>query len=170
MRYCSEGPLAKAGAIGSAAASRACHFIKDNDNQDISLDDLGAAAGVNSSHLCRAFAARFGLPPHAYELQVGVARANARERTRAGRGGHLTGFCDRSHLTRAFGLFRRQLLGDGRPRLARREESKNIQDRSGYAAYAFAWGSRVSAPGPVDRTNGHAKGAQSCGIVRRIAE
>lgn len=104
VRYCSEGPVDKADAIAPTAVVRGRDFIMDSYNQDISLHDLAAAAGVSSSHLCRAFSARFGLPPHAYQLQVRVARARAM--LAHGRApaevAHRTGFCDQSHLTRHF--------------------------------------------------------------------
>jgi AraC-like DNA-binding protein len=41
----------------------------------ISLDDLAAHTGLDKFHLCRAFRAQVGLPPHTYLIQLRIARA-----------------------------------------------------------------------------------------------
>ncbi len=70
----------------------------------VSLDGLAAAAGLGRFALLRAFQRRFGLPPHAYQLQLKIERA--RTLLRSGQSaawvaGEL-GFCDQSHFTRHF--------------------------------------------------------------------
>lgn len=70
----------------------------------VRLDDLVAAAGVGPFRLLRAFHAAVGLPPHAYQIRVRLARAMALIRL----GMPLaevaleTGFADQSHLARHF--------------------------------------------------------------------
>ena len=62
----------------SAAPStldRAREYLHDRISEDVSLDDLGTEAGLTKFHLLRAFRDRFGLPPHAYQLQQRVLRA-----------------------------------------------------------------------------------------------
>ena len=55
-------------------------------------------------HLCRAFARTYGLPPHAYQLQLRLAEA--KRQLAAGRPpaevAAAIGFADQSHLTKRF--------------------------------------------------------------------
>ncbi|MFF7707742.1 AraC family ligand binding domain-containing protein [Pseudomonas sp. NPDC007930] len=101
------------------AALRAREFIHAHAEQDIGLDDLARACGVDRYRLTRAFKASFGLPPHAYLVQLRLARA----RRLLGQGAPAAqvamalGFADQSHLgrwfARAYGLspgqYQRQL-------------------------------------------------------------
>lgn len=72
--------------------------------EPVTLDDLERAANLSRFHLIRCFAARFGLPPHAYQVQLRLIAA--RDRIRAGEPlAHVaadTGFADQSHLGRCF--------------------------------------------------------------------
>ncbi|WP_338524707.1 AraC family transcriptional regulator [Pseudomonas batumici] len=77
---------------------------------DLSLDEVAAACGVDRFRLTRAFKAAYGLPPHAYLVQLRVARARqllSRGETPANVAMAL-GFADQSHLgrwfVRAYGL------------------------------------------------------------------
>jgi len=71
---------------------------------NVSLDELVTAAGIGRFRLMRAFRATLGLPPHAYQIRIRVARAMAMIRTGvplvdvAG----ASGFTDQSHLARHF--------------------------------------------------------------------
>lgn len=72
--------------------------------EPVSLGELERAAHLSRFHLVRCFAARYGLPPHAYQVQL---RLNAaRDLIRDGRPlAHVaadTGFADQSHLGRWF--------------------------------------------------------------------
>ena len=49
--------------------------MHDNIGQDVTLDDLAAAAHLSKYHLVRAFKARTGLPPHAYLQQIRLRQA-----------------------------------------------------------------------------------------------
>jgi AraC-like DNA-binding protein len=86
------------------AARLARDILGDRFNESVRLDELAAAAGTGRYRLLRAFRARFGLPPHAWQVQMRVAHARA-----AIAGGTpivdaaaAAGFSDQAHLTRAF--------------------------------------------------------------------
>ena len=85
-------------------AQRARDFLHDQYTRDIGLDDLAAVCGVDRFRLSRAFKAAFGLAPHAYLVQLRLARA----RHLLARGeppvqvAALLGFADQSHLGRWF--------------------------------------------------------------------
>jgi len=79
-------------------------FLLDHWADNVSLEDLVGVTGVGRFRLVRAFHAAVGLPPHAYQIRVRVARAMTMIRT----GLPLvevaasTGFADQSHLARHF--------------------------------------------------------------------
>ena len=85
-------------------AQRARDFLHDEYARDIGLDDLAAACGVDRFRLNRAFKAAFGLAPHAYLVQLRLARA--RHLLAAGEApvqvAAMLGFSDQSHLGRWF--------------------------------------------------------------------
>lgn len=72
--------------------------------EDIGLDDVAQACGVDRFRLTRAFKAAFGLAPHAYLIQLRLAKA----RQLLARGGSpaqvasALGFADQSHMGRWF--------------------------------------------------------------------
>ena len=102
---------------GARALERARECLHDDDAGWIDLDTLSQQAGISRFHLLRAFKARFGLPPHAY--QVGLRIAKAQRLLRSGVApAHVAtecGFSDQSHLTRHF----KQVLGITPGRFAR---------------------------------------------------
>lgn len=85
-------------------AQRARDFLHANLTADIGLDDVAQASGCDRFRLTRAFKQAFGLPPHAYLIQLRLARA----RQLLGRGlapadiAADLGFADQSHLGRWF--------------------------------------------------------------------
>jgi len=85
-------------------AQRARDYLHDHLDQDIGLDDLATVCGVDRYRLTRAFKAAFGLAPHAYLVQMRLARARhllAHGATPADVAVAL-GFADQSHLGRWF--------------------------------------------------------------------
>lgn len=85
-------------------AHRAREFLHDHVAEDIGLDDLARATGVDRYRLTRAFKAAFGLAPHAYLVQLRLAHAR---RLMAGGAtpadaAAVSGFADQSHLGRWF--------------------------------------------------------------------
>ena len=79
-------------------------YLHEHFATDVRLSTLGTLAGLNSCYLIRAFRKRVGIPPHAYLMQVRIARAQSM----LGAGWPVsevalaTGFADQSHLTRQF--------------------------------------------------------------------
>lgn len=91
-------------------ATKAREYLHAHLHQDIGMDELALATGVDRFRLTRAFKSAFGLPPHAYLVQLRLARARhllARGAQPADVATSL-GFADQSHLgrwfVRAYGL------------------------------------------------------------------
>jgi AraC-like DNA-binding protein len=86
------------------ALSRVRDFLHAALADDVTTADLADLAGMSRFHLCRAFARAYGLPPHAYQLQLRLAEA--KRQLTAGRPpaevAVATGFADQSHLTKRF--------------------------------------------------------------------
>ena len=91
-------------------AQKAREYLHAHANEDIGLDQLAAATGVDRFRLTRAFKAAYGIAPHAYLVQLRLATA----RRMLSRGEQpatvamTLGFADQSHLgrwfVRAYGL------------------------------------------------------------------
>jgi AraC-like DNA-binding protein len=92
-----------------AAVSRAREYLHAHVGEDVSLAALGGVVGLSPYQLGRAFRRHVGAPPHAYHLQLRLARA----RTLLAGGVPIAaaalaaGFADQSHLYRRF----RRLFG-----------------------------------------------------------
>jgi AraC-like DNA-binding protein len=99
-----SGPRVQPARTEPGTVARARAVLLDRWRDNVSLDELVAAAGIGRFRLIRAFRATLGLPPHAYQIRVRVARAMAMIRTGvplvdvAG----ASGFTDQSHLARHF--------------------------------------------------------------------
>ncbi len=93
-----------AGQPRDAALGRVREFLHASLADDVSADDLARIAGMSRFHLWRAFRRTYGLPPHAYRLQLRLAEA--KRRLAAGQApaavAAALGFADQSHLTRRF--------------------------------------------------------------------
>jgi AraC-like DNA-binding protein len=102
-----DGLFASAGAArrpNLAALRRARDFLQASLADDVTTAELADLAGMSRFHLCRAFARAYGLPPHAYQLQLRLAEA--KRQLAAGRPpaevAAAIGFADQSHLTKRF--------------------------------------------------------------------
>jgi AraC-like DNA-binding protein len=105
----------------AAAVDRARAYLQQRPNSAVSLFEVGAACGVTTSHLVRAFSRAVGLPPKSYHAQVRLARAQRllAEGKPATWVAYECGFADQSHLSRRFkqsrgltpGAFQAQLRG-----------------------------------------------------------
>jgi AraC-like DNA-binding protein len=79
-------------------------YLEEHYAEDVSLDDLVRVAHMSAFHLTRVFHQTVGLPPHAYQTQIRIARA----RTLLAQGfpvGYVaseTGFFDQAHFTHQF--------------------------------------------------------------------
>ncbi len=54
---------------------RAIELLRERLGDPVTLDDLAAHASVDRFHLCRAFRAQVGMPPHAYLTRLRIMRA-----------------------------------------------------------------------------------------------
>ena len=96
-----SGVIDRSGAPGTL--DRARQYLHDRISDDVSLDDLGTETGLTKFHLLRAFRNRFGLPPHAYQLQQRVLQAKRMLKSFSPAYVALEcGFSDQSHFTRVF--------------------------------------------------------------------
>lgn len=102
-------------------ALRARDYLHAHLDEEIGLDDLARITGVDRFRLTRAFKAAFGLAPHAYLIQLRLARA----RTLLARGdtpaqvASALGFADQSHLGRWFRRAYRLTPADYRKRCSK---------------------------------------------------
>lgn len=83
---------------------RAMEYLRGNLAETITLDDLAAYAALDKFHLCRAFRAQIGMPPHTYLTHLRIQRAKellARGIRASELAAHV-GLYDQSQLTRHF--------------------------------------------------------------------
>lgn len=91
------------------ALDRVRAYLLERFNESISLDELSRVAGLSRFHLLRAFKRRFGVPPHAYQIDARISRARLllqRGISPANIASYI-GFADQSHFARHF----KRLLG-----------------------------------------------------------
>lgn len=93
----------------SRPVRRAVEYIRERLGDSITLADLADHADLDKFHLCRAFRAQVGMPPHAYLTHLRIARAKKllRRGQRASEVAVLVGFYDQPQFTRHF----RRLVG-----------------------------------------------------------
>ena len=106
-------------------AHKAREYLHAHLHQDVGMDELALACGVDRFRLTRAFKSAFGLPPHAYLVQLRLARARhwlAKGEPPADVAIAL-GFADQSHLGRWF------VRAYGLTPAAYRKRCSNLPDR-----------------------------------------
>jgi transcriptional regulator GlxA family with amidase domain len=90
--------------ILTPAVARTQQALHERFAEEVPLEELAELAGMSKCHLVHLFHKEVGLPPHAYQIQLRVARA--RVLVAAGvplaEVATMTGFADQSHLTRLF--------------------------------------------------------------------
>ena len=93
----------------SRPVRRAMEYLRERLADSITLDDLAAHAELDKFHLCRAFRAQMGMPPHTYLTHLRIARAKelCSSGVRASDVAPLVGLYDQAQLTRHF----RRLVG-----------------------------------------------------------
>jgi AraC-like DNA-binding protein len=86
-------------AIKCTKAYLEAHYAKE-----VTLQELANVANVSPFHLARVFRLAVGLPPHAYQIQLRIARARMllAQGFEVSYVAHETGFFDQSHLTKQF--------------------------------------------------------------------
>jgi AraC-like DNA-binding protein len=105
---------------------RALGLMRERLGDALTLDELSEYAGLDKFHLCRAFRAQVGMPPHAYLTQLRVR--HAKELLAAGARpkdiAPQVGLYDQSQLNRHFrrivGMTPGQFSARNRPRAERR--------------------------------------------------
>lgn len=91
------------------SVKRALDYLAENYAENIPLEKLAALANLSPFHFNRIFAEQFGMPPHAFQVQIRLAETKKLLRNGASiaQAAAQTGFSDQSHLTRHF----RQVFG-----------------------------------------------------------
>ncbi|HEX7759721.1 MAG TPA: AraC family transcriptional regulator [Caulobacteraceae bacterium] len=108
-----RGPMSGVGDIPTAAfsAHRLHHVmnaILRHPENDHSLEEMAANAGVTPSHFCRIFKKANGVSPHQYVMKARLERAQhllSQTDTSMSAIADLLGFTSQSHFTRAFRQF-----------------------------------------------------------------
>ncbi|WP_207477857.1 helix-turn-helix transcriptional regulator [Arenibaculum pallidiluteum] len=92
------------GTAGHLALSRAADFIAMNCTRPLRLEEIAEASGLSPSYLVRAFKARYGLTPHAYQTNRRIRFGQ--QELRRGRPivevALEAGFADQAHFQRVF--------------------------------------------------------------------
>lgn len=99
------GPFGEVKARPSVAAVAAAQSrIDDDPTSPVSLSDLALLGGVSRFQLLRSFVRETGLTPHAYIVQrrIDLARRLLASEVPPADAAAAAGFCDQSHMTRAF--------------------------------------------------------------------
>jgi len=93
----------------SRPVRRAMEYLRARMGDSITLDHLADYADLDKFHLCRAFRAQIGMPPHTYLTHLRIARAKELlvRGVRASDVAPLVGLYDQAQLTRHF----RRLVG-----------------------------------------------------------
>lgn len=125
-RYAEIRPVAAGLGQEHQAVQVAQRYLKTHYAEAISLEDLSRITHLKPLRLLRVFQRQLGLPPHAYLIQVRVARAKALLAfgVPIAQAAYDTGFTDQSHLNRHF----KRLVGVTPKQYAL--ACKNIQDPS----------------------------------------
>ena len=91
-------------AEGGKHIAKVREYVTNRYSDDISLNKLAAVGGLSPYYLIHCFRKAFGLPPHAYQLQVRLQRAKADLKSDASLAQIAIkhGFCDQSHFHRHF--------------------------------------------------------------------
>ena len=98
---CAENPPCQA-KLGEERqpVDRVRTYIEDHYDREISLEQLAQVANLSSFHLNRAFSKTFGMPPHAYQIQVRILQAKRllRKEWSIEQVAIKTGFVSQSHF------------------------------------------------------------------------
>jgi AraC-like DNA-binding protein len=85
-----------------AALRLARDYLHEHYVDKVALADLSNIAGLSRFHFLRTFAERFGLPPHAYQIQSRLEKTRALLKAGVPINAIEAGFADQPHLTRHF--------------------------------------------------------------------
>jgi len=103
-RYAQTTPPTRPEGREPGAVALAREYLEAHYAAEVRLADLSRLTGLTPYHLNRVFRRTFGLPPHAFQIQVRLRHAT--RLLRLGRPPAMvaaeTGFADQSHFTRRF--------------------------------------------------------------------
>ena len=107
---------------------RAVEYLRERLGDAITLEDLALYTGLDKFHLCRAFRAQIGMPPHAYLTHLRIARAKKllESGVRASEVAPRVGLYDQSQLNRHF----RRIVGTTPGRYANARLRRSITSAS----------------------------------------
>ena len=102
--HAAERPQALVRRADGGVAAQVREILADRLAEPVTLGELEEATGVGRFRLLRAFRRAYGLPPHAWQTQMRLARAHAliAAGTPIAAAAADTGFADQAHLTRLF--------------------------------------------------------------------
>jgi len=105
---------------------RAMEYLREHLATPITLEGLAAHAALDKFHLCRAFRAQVGMPPHAYLTHLRIQRAKELllQGMRASDLAPHVGLYDQSQLTRHF----RRIVGTTPGRYTSHRESSAVRE------------------------------------------
>lgn len=97
------GALPKVG-CERLAVTRAKEYLESHYAEEVPLQALASVAHLSAYHLARVFRQSVGVPPHAYQTQLRLARARKllAQGLDCGDVANETGFFDQSHFTKQF--------------------------------------------------------------------
>jgi AraC-like DNA-binding protein len=75
LRYSENPPDVVKSEMEIQPVRQARDYLEDNYNREISLGHLAQVANLSSFHLNRSFSRTFGMPPHAYQIQLRILQA-----------------------------------------------------------------------------------------------
>lgn len=106
------------------AVRQAKRYLDEHYAENVPLHELARLTRLSPYHLNRSFCRKVGMPPHAYQLQMRIARAKSALRTGSSivQVAMASGFADQSHFTRVF----KRLVGDTPAQFW--SNRKNVQD------------------------------------------
>jgi AraC-like DNA-binding protein len=89
---------------GGRKLQRAAEYIDDNFMYALKLEDICTAAELSPSYLIRAFKQRYGMTPHAYQInrRIQYGRAQLRRGSSIADVAIEAGFADQAHFQRTF--------------------------------------------------------------------
>ena len=104
LRYAERTPPQLNTTNTQHAVQRAKKYLQERFCEPVGLEELSIAGGLSRFHLVRAFTRYVGLPPHAYQIRMRIARGCALLRAGVPVADVATqlGFADQSHFTRHF--------------------------------------------------------------------
>lgn len=97
-------PARPAAGAGARRLEAVRDFIHAHAGDDLRIEQLAAVCGLSRTHLTRAFASAFGMPPHAYlnAVRLRGAQQALLQGCSIAEAASCMGFADQSHLTRRF--------------------------------------------------------------------